>query len=192
MRQARDRPRIGIEQGGADQLEMIGVDRHMVGDTVEPGTLDRDEAVAAAVGQLVEPFRQVGRRRAGHAPQHSSDASQERHLRLDPPPRGRVQESDVARQDVVRDPVAARPAVQGPQERAVGRHVDGRLSQAISQVHERLGRLPTPDGLGPFEELQGGVDLRQRRTRVRGGDHDQRGDVARIAALVFDVVAGEQ
>ena len=47
---ADHRSRIGIEQGPADELDVIGVDRHMVGDTLEASSLDRNAAVALAVG----------------------------------------------------------------------------------------------------------------------------------------------
>ena len=55
------------EQGGADQLGVVGVEYDMVGHALEPGPLDGHAAIAGAVGQLVEQLGQVGGRRLGRA-----------------------------------------------------------------------------------------------------------------------------
>ena len=68
---ARHRARVGIEQWAADELDVIGVDRHVIGDTIEPGSFHGDAAVAFAVGQLVEHFGQIGRGSLGQAAENA-------------------------------------------------------------------------------------------------------------------------
>ena len=63
IRHARNRPGVGEEQRGANQLGVIGVDRHVIWHSFEPGPFDRHAAVAGAVGELVEQGRQDRRSR---------------------------------------------------------------------------------------------------------------------------------
>ena len=86
---------------------MIGVDRHVVGDTFEPSSFDGDAAVAFAVGELVEHVRQVG---SGHLGQSAEDAGipdqkLEAALELISPFAG--QEAAIAGQDMIGTPRGA-------------------------------------------------------------------------------------
>ena len=54
VRHAGDRSRVGEKQRGPDQLSVIGVDRHMVGDPFKPCSFNADASVPRAVSQFVE------------------------------------------------------------------------------------------------------------------------------------------
>ena len=113
----------------------------VVGDAVEPGPLDRDAAVAGAVGQLVEQLGQVGGGRLRQPAEDAGVAVHQVDLAFDLRPAVAGEEAAVARHDVVGQAPATRAAVQLRQERAARQHVLRGLAQPVGEVHHRLRRL---------------------------------------------------
>ncbi len=105
-RHARHRPRLRVEQGAADELDVIRVDHNAVGDTLEPRSLDRNAAVARTVGQLIEQVRQVGGGRFGQTAENAGVLGHELQTTLDLRSPLAGQKSAIAGQDMVSNSLA--------------------------------------------------------------------------------------
>ena len=154
-------PGSAKEQGGPDQLGVVGVDRHVVGDAFEPGSFDADASVARAVSQFVEQIRQVGR---GRLRQSAEDAG----LRVTRSIRpsiwalaSRVRKPRSPATMWYGRPCATRPPIQFLQERASRQHVLGGLAEPVGEIHHGLGRILAVDRLKPVHELDHRLHLGQ-------------------------------